>query len=177
MINFFEKKYKIILDMKLIIDFTDIWLLQKELDDKILQAYNLTKDQVYKKRKLALLVEIAEFSNEVKAFKYWSYKKMSNKDIRLEEFSDILHFLISIALYEENPNPKMSFIIKTNIDPIDTTIELMSIISLSKKNDHWINKAFIKIFELANYYEFTISEIKHAYIKKNKINLNRINNY
>lgn len=44
----------------------------------------------------ALLVELGEFLNEVRAFKHWSVKGMS-KELAFEEYVDGLHFLLSVG--------------------------------------------------------------------------------
>jgi dimeric dUTPase (all-alpha-NTP-PPase superfamily) len=47
--------------------------------------------------KLALFVEIGEFSNEVKSFKHWQLTKIINWDKVKEEIVDCLHFFLSLA--------------------------------------------------------------------------------
>lgn len=75
------------------------WLQQKqlELDKYILKKNNLTTQQTYEKRKIAFIVELCEFINEQRGFKYWSKKPASSINILLEEYIDGIHFLISIA--------------------------------------------------------------------------------
>lgn len=48
---------------------------------------------------LALQVELSEFANETKCFKYWSVKglQQANMDKVKEEFIDTMHFFLSLA--------------------------------------------------------------------------------
>ncbi|WP_233485571.1 dUTPase [Spiroplasma sp. ChiS] len=70
---------------------------QKKLDEHILTKFKLNDDETFEKRILAFLVELAEFINEQRDFKYWSVKPASTKDVLLEEYIDGIHFLISIG--------------------------------------------------------------------------------
>jgi dimeric dUTPase (all-alpha-NTP-PPase superfamily) len=54
----------------MIIDFSDILTKQKELDKNIFAKHNKTYHETFNERKLALLVELGELSNEVRSFKY-----------------------------------------------------------------------------------------------------------
>lgn len=70
---------------------------QKKLDHHILKKFKLDDEQTLDKRILAFLIELAEFINEQRDFKYWSVKTASEQDILLEEYIDGIHFLISIG--------------------------------------------------------------------------------
>lgn len=48
-------------------------------------------------RILALSVEVGEFANATRCFKYWSLKPPESKERLLDEYADILHFLLSVA--------------------------------------------------------------------------------
>lgn len=48
-------------------------------------------------RILALQVEVSEFANATRCFKYWSKKEADPKERLLDEYADILHFLLSIG--------------------------------------------------------------------------------
>lgn len=45
----------------------------------------------------ALSVEVSELSNATRCFKYWSTKPAEGKDILLDEYSDVLHFVLSVG--------------------------------------------------------------------------------
>ena len=73
----------------------EVYKKNNELDDIFINNFNSDKD-MFKKNKLELIVEIAEFANETKCFKYWTKKKM-NKELVLEEFADCI--IMTLCLY------------------------------------------------------------------------------
>jgi dimeric dUTPase (all-alpha-NTP-PPase superfamily) len=81
-------------------DFKKFLEMQNELDSFIMQNKTIDNKTLLSKRILACIVELGEYANETKCFKYWSDKKASDKEIRLEEFIDVLHFIFSIANLE-----------------------------------------------------------------------------
>jgi len=70
---------------------------QKKLDDFILKELDINYKDRLNSLILALVVEIGEMANEIRAFKYWSKKAPSPKEVVLDEFVDCLHFMLSIA--------------------------------------------------------------------------------
>lgn len=79
-------------------DLTDLYLKQAELDREIARNHNISYESTRNKRTLALLVELGEFANTTRTFKFWSNKGMEEKAIVLDEFADGLHFLLSLGL-------------------------------------------------------------------------------
>jgi dimeric dUTPase (all-alpha-NTP-PPase superfamily) len=49
------------------------------------------------KKLLALSVEVGELANATRCFKYWSTKEDEGKERMLDEYADVLHFLLSVA--------------------------------------------------------------------------------
>ncbi len=84
--------------MSEVFDLTRLYSLQKELDEDIASRHGVTYESTFHKRLLALLVELGEFANETRDFKYWSLKGPSPKDVILEEYIDGLHFLLSLGI-------------------------------------------------------------------------------
>ncbi len=74
--------------------------MQEKLDEKILKGNFEDYKTILSKKILACMVELGEYANETKAFKYWSKKEATAKEVRLEEFVDVLHFIFSIANQE-----------------------------------------------------------------------------
>ncbi|WP_132945902.1 dUTP diphosphatase [Tumebacillus sp. BK434] len=72
--------------------------LQRELDARIKAEHGLHGQDLVPKKLLALQVELAELANETRCFKFWSKKPASGLDIILEEYVDVLHFALSLAL-------------------------------------------------------------------------------
>lgn len=79
-------------------DLTDLYLKQKELDEEIAKNHAISYSSTRNKRTLALLVELGEFANTTRTFKFWSNKGMEEKAVVLDEFADGLHFLLSLGL-------------------------------------------------------------------------------
>lgn len=75
---------------------TDIWnsvyKRNKELDDIFFSKYT-DENKMFEKNCIEFLVELGEFVNETKCFKYWTVKK-SNYDKILEELADTFTILM-----------------------------------------------------------------------------------
>lgn len=80
------------------INLTPLIVYQNELDERIMLQHHETRINTQLKRVLALVVEISELANETRSFKYWSLKGPSEKDVLLEEFSDSIHFILSLGI-------------------------------------------------------------------------------
>lgn len=76
----------------------DLRRRQQALDALIFKNHKTTRNQTWLARIMSFIIEIAELYNEERSFKYWSYQGASNKDVILAEFSDALHFLLSLSL-------------------------------------------------------------------------------
>lgn len=76
----------------------DIRTIQDELDSRIFALHNTSRTETFEARVLALLVELSEFANETRCFKYWSVKKVEDTSEMFEEFSDVMHFVISLGI-------------------------------------------------------------------------------
>lgn len=159
------------------LNLTNLFAKQKELDKKIHIEHNINYKKVVKDIKLALLVELSELANEIKCFKFWSYKKASPKNIILEEYVDGIHFITSICIFHKVTSqfsivwPQTKFKSKQEI-----TNELLKLFDLSKTlldskaNLHnWYLKYLIFGFKLG----FNLKEIINAYNKKRLINFER----
>ena len=87
------------------IDLSILYKRQEELDDEIARNHNINYETTFARRFLALLVEFGELANETRCFKYWSNKKSSPKEVVSDEYSDGLHFLLSLGIVL-NPDKK-----------------------------------------------------------------------
>lgn len=147
--------------------------LQKELDAKITKTKVLTNNgDILTAKFLALIVEIAEFANEQRCFKYWSSSSASSKKILLEEYIDGFHFIISIAnnlnlavenlvFNEQNyQNLNLAF-----LDLFATTLKLQK-----EKNITVLQEWFNIYYTIAKLCNFTADDIFNSYLAKNKIN-------
>lgn len=74
-------------------DWNDIYQRNKILDSHFDEKYLETEPLLFEKNCLELTVEIAEFANETKCFKYWTIKPMK-KEETLEECADVIMMLL-----------------------------------------------------------------------------------
>lgn len=88
-------------------DFQSLYPIQAGLDQHIHTTMKVTYDSTFSERLLALLTEIGECANETRCFKYWSRKPASSPAVILEEYVDILHFILSfgVAFHFETVTP------------------------------------------------------------------------
>jgi dimeric dUTPase (all-alpha-NTP-PPase superfamily) len=80
------------------LDLTGLLLLQQGLDEAIASRHGGTYESTREKRLLALFVELGEFANETRCFKFWSLKGPSGKGVILDEYADGMHFFLSLGL-------------------------------------------------------------------------------
>lgn len=127
----------------MVCDLKDLYLKQKELDLEIAQNHHINYEVTRNKRILALLVELGEFANTTRTFKFWSNKTMEAKEVVLDEFADGLHFLLSLGVDK-------GYILDTlevEDDDLSLTDNLLSIYSLvSKYQDEQTLDNYIKMF-------------------------------
>lgn len=161
--------------------FSTIVQLQNQLDKKIIVNRNVSDVKTLNARFLALLVELGEFANEQRCFKYWSSKPSSEKSIMLEEYIDSLHFILSIGNSFHINFDNFEFLEKTNYQDFNLAfIDLFALVTTFFKS-----KSSNDFFELLNIYftigkkcKFSSEDIMACYIYKNEINhLRQSQNY
>ena len=79
-------------------ELKEMYKKQYELDLEIAKNHKISYEETKDKRLLALLVELGEFANATRTFKFWSFKPSESKERVLDEFADGLHFLLSLGL-------------------------------------------------------------------------------
>lgn len=158
----------------MICKLTDLYKAQRELDQEIQTNHNITYESTRNKRILALLVEIGEFANTTRTFKFWSLKGREKDEIMLDEFADGLHFLLSLGIdkgyvvdsIEVNDN---------ELTPTDNLLQTYEYVSIYK-NELSLNN-YLKMFMsyLINLikFGFTWEDAEKAYYLKMKENHHR----
>lgn len=164
----------------------EIFLKQAQLD-KLFSKYIKEKndpgfsqdpnweDQVI----IAAIIEIAEFCNEIEAFKYWKQHKKSNRDKEIEEFADAIHFLASACLHFK-VNSEIEEKVVASGDLNDQTKKVFSLATnmLNNKTAENLAELFSYFLGFAKLRDWTDEMIFNAYEQKHQININRIkNNY
>jgi len=156
------------------LNLSELIPLQNELDERIMALHHEERKSTQLKRILALVVEISELANETRSFKYWSLKGPSEKDVLLEEFSDSIHFILSLGI-----DLGLS---ELSVQCEDSTYDL------SRLFLEWTEQAIqlMHDFNINNYQlcadycakiaytlHFSENEVLETYYKKNKKNHNR----
>lgn len=157
------------------IDIKELFILQKNLDDIVHSNHNIKNPMdVFIQRKLALAVEVAELANEVKCFKYWSLKKGDNKQKIGDEYADVLHFVLSHAIYLNSKKTGYS-ISKKVYDKKQLSNFFLKLLELASKlsNASDCEKFLSILFELSPSLDLSIDDIFSFYKSKNDINLQR----
>jgi len=155
----------------------DLYQYQKELDSRIFTLHNINREASRRSRILALLVELAEMSNETRCFKYWSVKKSSEKEIVLEEYGDGIHFLLSLGIdlgddseYIEGDDVSASGLVEAILDVFESVNKLQVDFCLQ---NYYVS--FSKYLSVAKLLGFTADEIREYYLLKNQKNHERQN--
>ncbi|CAM9105226.1 dUTP diphosphatase [Mycoplasma marinum] len=157
-------------------NFTKILNMQSELDRNIEKAHNVTGEDLTNRKIVALIVEIGEFANEIRPFKYWKKTININEDLVKEEFVDGIHFFLSLTLNIGN-----SPIVEPIIISDDQNIQLATLFEeTSKLNSNFekeqLAKAFGIYMGMAKLVGLKEDEIEKFYIEKNRVNYERILN-
>lgn len=162
---------------------------QRLLDTYIFENQKLTNTpNLMKKKLIAFLVELGEYANEERCFKYWSKKAAAPLDKQLDEYIDGLHFLLSLGndlnfdfSQFDFSLPKVNNLLDQYFVTIKHFQQLISTIERTVDNKKLLTSyqellnAYFGLAHLANY---QTKEILVAYQQKNKINFQRqANNY
>ena len=149
------------------IDLSKLYIKQAELDQRIADNHDVTYASTRERRILALLVEIGEFANATRCFKYWSNKKSEPQDIVLDEYVDGLHFFLSLGI-DINVSKKTYNYTKKADNLTKQVLETYRLASLFYKNQD--EKSYIKAFQafinIVPLLKVRWSTIEKAYYKK-----------
>lgn len=165
-------------------NFKNLAELQRGLDTHIAQEKDLGDPydiSFLEKRKLALLVEIGEFANATRCFKYWSNKQPEPREVILEEAADCLHFTLSILILEdqlwEAPKSISSVYLfyKKQLEKCNKLLRLEEMFNNLFKlvsQNKW-NEVLKMLCALVFALGFTPDELEQAYLEKHKKNHKR----
>lgn len=152
----------------------DLFKMQEELDRFIESNQGISEDVFFKKG-LALLVELAELANETRAFKFWSLKGPSERSVILEEYVDSIHFLLSLGI-EQNLDMLESWPEPDSEDEL-TPLFLKTQKAIQTFLDSHSMSDYQEIWScygaLALALDFSYEDVLEAYVQKNKKNYDR----
>ncbi len=147
---------------------------QGRLDAAIHANHKVNYEVTRPRRILALLVEIGEFANTTRCFKYWSSKGMEDKDTVLDEYADGMHFFLSLGI--DIKTTKVDYEVRNPGRDLVSQIHLVySRIEDFKKDPQEIPyvKAFSAFLNILPLIGFTFHDAELAYYKKLNVNYNR----
>src|SRR5690606_2292519 len=148
---------------------------QKQLDKYIYKKNNVTAKEVFERKIVALLVELGEFANELQFFKYWKENKNIDGQRAIEEYIDVIHFAIGLAIDLGIDKHEYSETRPRDLNKLLIGIaNLATVLSASKEKEHaktLVNNVIALGYQLG-LDEQTVIE---AYNKKNEINSERQN--
>lgn len=158
----------------MICDLTDLYKKQEELDREIANLHNINYEVTRNKRILSLLVELGEFANTTRCFKFWSFKGREEKAVMLDEFADGLHFLLSLGIDKGYVVDSIE-IIDNDVTLTEHLLNTYQLI-IEYKNNQSISH-YLKMFEsyLISLFKvgYSWEEAKEAYYIKLKENHHR----
>lgn len=159
------------------IDLSKLYIKQAELDKRIAENHSISYATTRKRRTLALLVEIGEFANATRCFKYWSNKSSEPLDIVLDEYVDGLHFFLSLGI-DINVSKKAYNHTKHAENLTEQILEVyrLAAIFLKKQDEKSYIKAFQAFINITTLLKVRWSTIEKAYYKKLGENYSRQDN-
>lgn len=163
-------------------DFTSLLGKQNELDLAIYANNGVTRQGVDEERLLALFVEFGELANATRVFKFWSKKDSEERERLLDEYSDGLHFFLSLFLRYEIALPVVS-VSPHHYDKKEISRTFLNTYKhlgnfYDKKDDFYLNDAYFTFIELGSALSFSEKDIYDAYVQKLVVNYERQkNNY
>lgn len=156
------------------VQIDDLMVIQGDLDSRIFKLHHTSREATQRDRILALLVELGECANETRAFKYWSTKEASPIDVIAQEFSDVVHFMLSLGI---DVNLEI-----TSVTPYETESSLSELFLRAYKltanlisdfNQETLIDIYQTVFTIAKTLNIEPESIRENYLLKNKINHQR----
>ena len=156
--------------------YLELYERNKKLDNMFYSKYSDDKE-LYEKNCLEMVVELGEFANESRCFKYWSIKK-PDRDLLLEEFADCL--LMSLYFFNEyNVDNIRQVPIYFSVNIIINFNELIRMCALLINRENVNEELLLEIFngllylgKLLNFSDDEIIDCCYMKIEKNENRLN-----
>lgn len=152
----------------------ELFHMQRELDNYI-QSNRQVEEPIFRKKVLALQVELSELANETRCFKFWSTKGPSAKETLLEEYVDCIHFLLSLGI-EKNFDSLEAW--PSPLEEQDLTELFLAahakVGQFSEQAEFESYKTLWQTFgAIATALGFSYAEVLQAYVQKNETNYKR----
>ena len=145
-----------------------IYESNKKLDDIFENKYAGTENY-YEKNCLGFLVELGEFVNESKVFKYWTIKP-ANKEKLLDEYADTITMaLLFYRLLNLELEKPISHLDTTNVYEIINFLFLKGTELMYNLNEELVKEIFSNLLYLGNLLNLKEDEVIAAINKKHII--------
>ncbi|MCR3757441.1 dUTP diphosphatase [Clostridium felsineum] len=144
--------------------------LQKNLDKTLINQRNLSNENLYSQKTLALQVQFGELAGKTRCFNYWNNEVQCERNAILKEYINCLHFILSIGLdkeYIEFNLPDSSFSPNMVDQFLGLFIDINDFVICSSK-DNYIT-LFQDFINLGKNLGFDDSEIENEYIEKTEL--------
>ena len=146
----------------------------KYLDEIFVNKYK-NDNKLYQKNCVELMVEIGEFVNETKVFKYWTTKS-PNKDKMLEEYADVITMILSFyGFYNLEIKETYNKIEETDILKVIMELYNKSYMFYKESNKDILEEIFNYTLYLGKLLNFNEDEVLNAIENKQKIIKERLN--
>ena len=146
--------------------WNEIYLNNKRLDKIFYEKYK-NDNELYRKNVIELLVELGEFVNETKIFKYWTIKEPEKNKV-LEEYADVITMSLTF-MSEFNLELDNQYLHIESNDKLELINYLYSKITLLMKKENVIKDIFGNLLYLGELLNFNEEEILEAIETKHKI--------
>ena len=144
------------------------------LDEIFINKYK-NDNKLYQKNCVELMVEIGEFVNETKVFKYWTTKS-PNKDKMLEEYADVITMILSFyGIYNLEIKETYNKIEETDILKVIMELYNKSYLFYKENNKDILEEIFNYTLYLGKLLNFNEDEVLNAIENKQKIIELRLN--
>lgn len=154
--------------------WNELYENNKRLDKIFIDKYQ-SDTKLFEKNCIELLVEISEFINETKVFKYWSVKT-PNKDKMLEEYADVITMILSFyGIYNLEIKETYNKIEETDILKVIMELYNKSYMFYKESNKDILEEIFNYTLYLGKLLNFNEDEILNAIENKQKIIELRLN--
>ena len=161
----------------MILKIDDLQEIQEKLDARIFDLHKTSREETREDRVLALLVELGELANENRSFKYLSVNKKINQEEMFEEFSDVLHFALSLGLDIQFNQVAIKYT-ESGYETADLFRFMYQDVILFQKEASLDNyeKMMVTLCKLAYKIGLNSEKMREMYFFKNEINHSRQDN-
>lgn len=157
-----------------LIKWNKLYSDNRYLDEIFINKYK-NDNKLYQKNCVELMVEIGEFVNETKVFKYWTTKS-PNKDKMLEEYADVITMILSFyGIYNLEIKETYNKIEETDILKVIMELYNKSYMFYKESNKDILEEIFNYTLYLGKLLNFNEDEVLNAIENKQKIIKERLN--